>query len=124
MKFKKKMMNRMIDKMTFEEKESMMDEMMEKFMDSLNSEQKQKLMMNMMPKMMQGMMGSTTGGGTTGMPMMGMMRMMMGGNSAPGEGDEPEFAPWEMCKKMMESIKSQDTIREVVKNGKILRYAG
>jgi hypothetical protein len=104
LEFKKKMMNRMIDKMTFEEKESMMEEMMNKFMDSLNPEQKQSMMMNMMPKMMQGMMGSMAGEGNTGMPMMGMMMKIMGGNSAPGEGDEPEFAPWDMCKKMMESI--------------------
>jgi hypothetical protein len=99
---KEKMMHRMIDKMSFEEKKMMMESMMEKFMDSLSPEEKKAMMMKMMPGMMQGMMGDVSEEG--GSPMMGMMRMMMGRESPESDGDESGSSPMDMCKKMMESI--------------------
>lgn len=64
------MMDRMMEKMSKEEKREMMDSMMEKFFADMTPEEKGEMMMGMMPKMMSGMMES--------------MSSMMGG----GAGDE------------------------------------
>ena len=91
MTFKESMMDRMMDKMTKEEKAEMMDKMMVKFFEGFTPEEKQDLMLKMMPKMMQGVDLSQM------MPqmMMSMMGGMMGGAMGGGMmggaagGDEP-----------------------------------
>ncbi|MCK5561118.1 MAG: hypothetical protein KAJ51_11010 [Thermoplasmata archaeon] len=106
MGLKDKMMERMIDKMSKEEKQEMMDKMMDRFFASMtkaerkemmatmmpkmmdnmfkgmSSAEKQELMMAMMPQMMGMMFGGAGGGGSTS-PMAGMMEMMMGPAPAP-----------------------------------------
>lgn len=106
MGLKDKMMERMIDKMSKEEKQEMMDKMMDKFFSSMtkaerkemmktmmpkmmnnmfkdmSSADKQELMMTMMPQMMGMMFGGDGGGGSTS-PMASMMEMMMGPAPAP-----------------------------------------
>ncbi len=51
-------MDRMMNKMSREEKREMMDSMMEKFFSDMTAEEKREMMMGMMPKMMAGMMES------------------------------------------------------------------
>jgi len=75
MGLKDKMMDRMVENMSKEEKAEMMDKMMERFFADFTPEEKQQLMLKMMPKMMQGVDLSQM------MPqmMMAMMGGMMGG---------------------------------------------
>ncbi|HEB36652.1 hypothetical protein LCGC14_1226100 [marine sediment metagenome] len=71
-----KMMDRMMGKMSKEEKEGMMSKMMDKFFADMTVEDKQKMMEEMMPKMMEGV---------NMMEMMPKMMMnMMGGGEGPG----------------------------------------
>jgi deoxyhypusine synthase len=58
MSLKERMMDRMMNKMSKEEKREMMDSMMEKFLADMTPEEKREMMMGMMPKMMGGMMES------------------------------------------------------------------
>lgn len=83
-----KMMDRMMGKMSKEEKEDMMSKMMDKFFADMTAEDKQKMMEEMMPKMMEGvnmmemmpkMMMSMMGGGEGQGGMTGMMSKMMEG---------------------------------------------
>lgn len=104
------MMDRMLEKMTKEEKVEMMESMMGKFFEGFTPVEKQDLMLKIMPKMMEGM------DLTQMMPM--MMFQMMGGmregegatmNGAVEDthqiiGDKP-FKPWKMCEKMVGGMK-------------------
>lgn len=107
MGLKDKMMERMIDKMSKEEKQEMMDKMMDRFFASMTKAERKKMMATMMPKMMDNMfkdmsradkqefmmtmmpqmMGMMFGGAGAGAggtsPMAGMMEMMMGPAPAP-----------------------------------------
>ncbi len=83
-----KMMDRMMGKMSKEEKEDMMSKVMDKFFADMTVEDKQKMMEEMMPKMMEGvnmmemmpkMMMSMMGGGEGQGGIMGMMSKMMEG---------------------------------------------
>jgi len=100
MGFKEKMMGNMMDKMSIEEKKSMMNEMMGQFMGSMSAEEKQELMQEMMPKMMQEMMGGNGGG------MMNMMSMMMGRQQSEvnAESESGGWNPMDMCRNMMTSM--------------------
>ncbi len=77
------MMENMMNRMSKEEKEAMMDKMMCKFFEGMTREDKQRMMQEMMPRMMEGMTmmdmmsGMIAGDGNEGM--MGMMSGMMGG---------------------------------------------
>jgi len=120
MGIKDKMMDRMMSKMTAEEKKEMMNNMMDKFFDDMTKEEKQEMMKDMMPKMMEKMMGGEGGGNPMmgmmkgmmggeggGSPMMGMMKGMMGGDK---DGKGGGFNPMDMCKKMMSSISQSSEI--------------
>ncbi len=72
-----KMMDRMMGKMSKEEKEGMMSKMMDKFFADMTVEDKQKMMEEMMPKMMEGVNMMEM------MPKM-MMNMMGGGEGLGG----------------------------------------
>lgn len=116
MGFQEKMMDKMFEKMSPQEKKEMMNTMMDKFFSSIPDEEKQQMMTEMMQKMMQ----SGTKSGRN--PMMDMMSMMMGrhqaGEGAPwmkmtgkaksGRKESMGFSPWEMCQKMMSSFSSSD----------------
>lgn len=103
MNLKEKMMERMMGKMSAEEKKEMMNAMMEKFFGSMTAEEKREMMQEMMPKMMARMMGGDPGDGGGPMAgMMGMMRSMM----CAGDHGEEGFNPMEMCKRMMSAISS------------------
>lgn len=95
MGMKEKIMENMMDKMSFADKKEMMNGMMEKFFAGMTEEDKKELMKEMMGKMLGGMMG---GGSESKManPMMNMMGMMMGNKDG-----EAGFNPMDMCKKMM-----------------------
>lgn len=88
MSFMERIMGAMMERMSPEDKEAMMDNMMEKFIAGITPEERQKMMaemmpkmmedvnmMDMMPKMMMGMMSE--GGAAGGMP--GMMKCGSGG---------------------------------------------
>ncbi|UCE20905.1 MAG: hypothetical protein JSV46_01340 [Candidatus Aminicenantes bacterium] len=112
MGFQDKMMDKMFEKMSPQEKKEMMNTMMDKFFSSMSDEEKQQ----MMSEMMQKMMGSGTKGGQN--PMMDMMSMMMGrhqggegppwmkmtGKTKQGKKESTGFSPWEMCQRMMSSF--------------------
>lgn len=106
MGLKDAMMERMIDKMSKEEKQEMMDKMMNKFFSSMTKEERKEMMATMMPKMMDNMfkdmtaqdkqefmmtmmpqmMGMMFGGGGEGRsPMAGMMAGMMGAAAEPAK---------------------------------------
>lgn len=104
------MMDRMLEKMTKEEKVEMMESMMGKFFEGFTPDEKQGLMLKMMPKMMKGMDLSQI------MPI--MMSQMMGdmreGEGAPMSGivedthqttEDKPFKPWKMCEKMVSGMK-------------------
>jgi hypothetical protein len=110
--FQDKMMDKMFEKMSSQEKKEMMNTMMDKFFSGMPDEEKQQMMSEMMQKMMQdGTKGSQN-------PMMDMMSMMMGrhqgeegppwmkmtGKTKQGRKDSTGFSPWEMCQKMMSSF--------------------
>jgi hypothetical protein len=76
-KMMEKMMGRMLDGMSTEEKQEMMRSMMKEFMGTMSTEEKQGLMAKMMPEMMSVMMGGE------GMPMMEMMSKCMSGDFRP-----------------------------------------
>ncbi|MFC2058749.1 hypothetical protein ACFLTS_03780 [Chloroflexota bacterium] len=96
-----RMMGFMTERMSKEDKESMMGKMMEKFFAGMTVEDKQKMMMEMMPKMMEGvnlmdimpqmMMGMMGGGGEKGSDKMGMMSRMMGGRQETSAGMMPNM---------------------------------
>lgn len=112
MGFQDKMMDKMFEKMSPEEKKEMMNTMMEKFFSSMPDEEKQQMMSEMMQKMMQ----SGTKSGRN--PMMDIMSMMMGkhqggerppwmkmtGKTKRGRKEGMGFSPWEMCCEMMSSF--------------------
>jgi hypothetical protein len=88
------MMETMMNRMSKEDKEAMMDKMMAKFCEGMTGEDKQKMMQEMMPRMMEGvtmmdMMSGMMGSGEQG-GMMGMMSGMLGGD-CPG-GTMPPMA--------------------------------
>jgi predicted HTH transcriptional regulator len=83
MGFKEKMMG----KMSAEEKSDMMEKMMDQFFGNMTVEEKQEMMNNMMPKMM----GQMMGGGS-------FMSRMMQDHDGNGE------SPMSMCHKMMSNI--------------------
>jgi len=85
-----KMMDRMMGKMSKEEKEDMMSKMMDKFFVDMTAEDKQKMMEDMMPKMMEGI------------NMMDMMPKMMMSMMGGGEGQGG------MMSKMMEGGKEKE----------------
>jgi hypothetical protein len=106
MGIKDAMMERMIDKMSKEEKQEMMEKMMDKFFSSMTKEEKKEMMNTMMPKMMDNMfkdmsaqdkqelmmgmmpqmMSMMFGGGGEGRsPMAGMMAGMMGAAAEPAK---------------------------------------
>lgn len=95
MSIMQRMMDLMMERMSKEDKESMMDSMMEKFFADITPEEKQHMMAEMMPKMMEGMnmaemmpkmmMGMMSEAGGDGRPgMEGTMGKMMGGGSGHG----------------------------------------
>lgn len=105
MSIMERMMGLMMERMSKEDKESMMDSMMEKFFADITPEEKQHMMAEMMPKMMEGMsmaemmpkmmMGMMSGAGGDGQAgMEGTMGKMMGGGSGHGMQEM-------MLKKMM-----------------------
>jgi len=116
MGFQDKMMDKMFEKMSPQEKKEMMNTMMDKFFSSMPDEEKQKMMSEMMQKMMQ----SGTKSGRN--PMMDMMSMMMGrhqggegppwmkmtGKTKRGKKEAMGFSPWGMCQKMMSSFPQSD----------------
>jgi hypothetical protein len=73
------MMERMMGRMSKDDKAEMMDKMMAGFFEGMTKEEKQKMMQDMMPKMMEGM------------TMMDMMKGMMGGGQE-GQDDMMGFA--------------------------------
>ena len=101
------MMNFMVERMSKEDKESMM----EKFFADITPEENQKMMADMMPKMMEGMnmadmmpkmmMGMMSGGGKDGesLGMQGMMADMMQGC---GSQQMPEMMLGKMMPKCIE----------------------
>ncbi len=104
-------MGLMMERMSKEDKETMMDSMMEKFFADITPEEKEKMMaemmpkmmegmnmMDMMPKMMTGMMSGCCGEGSG--EMQGMMGKMMQGGSGQ---DMPEmmFKMMPNCIEMM-----------------------
>ncbi|MDA3851566.1 MAG: hypothetical protein PF447_09865 [Spirochaetaceae bacterium] len=99
---KENMMNRMMDNMSSEEKQEMMDSMMGKFFDGVSEEEKSSMMKGMMGKMM----------GSSGMG--SMMSMMM------GKGDDKGESPMNMCRKMMEGINQA----QVQASLRLLSYEG
>ena len=112
MGFKEKMMDRMMGKMSKEEKQNMMDKMMENFFADMTAEDKQKMMATMMPKMMEGdnmmemmpmMMMSGMGGGKGGGGKKGMMSKMMGEGEKKEKPAMPQMMEemMPMCIKMM-----------------------
>jgi len=116
MGFQDKMMDKMFEKMSSEEKKEMMITMMDKFFSGISDEEKQQMMSEMIQKMMQ---GGTKGGRN---PMMDMMSMMMGrhqggegppwmkmtGKTKQGRKNSMSFSPWDMCQKMMSSFTQSD----------------
>jgi hypothetical protein len=116
MGFQDKMIDKMFEKMSPQEKKEMMNTMMNKFFSSMPDEEKQQ----MMSEMMQKMIGSGTKSGRN--PMMDMMSMMMGrhqGGEGPpwmkmtrktkqGRKESTGFSPWEMCCEMMSSFPQSD----------------
>jgi len=111
-----KIIEKMMGKMTPEEKEKMMEKMMEKFFGNISKEEKQKIMEKMMSKMMESMdmsemmskMMTKMMEAKSGMPsmMMQMMKNMMGGEKEgakkehppmPGMEKREDFKPWECC---------------------------
>ena len=95
------MMGTMMNRMSQEDKASMMDKMMAKFFEGMTKEDKQKMMQEMMPKMMEGMtmmdMMSGMMGGGEHEGMTGMMSGMVGGDCQ--EGAMPLMS--QMMEKMM-----------------------
>ncbi|MBM4248946.1 MAG: hypothetical protein FJ149_05855 [Euryarchaeota archaeon] len=112
-------MDRMLDRMSPEERKGMMNSMMDKFFERLTPEEKKELLNSMMPRMMDKMLEGTTAEDRLGM-MMTMMPTMMsrmfgggeGGAGAPfdmpalfggtgresdGSGARGDFRPWECC---------------------------
>jgi len=91
MSIMERMMGLMMERMSKEDKETMMDSMMGKFFADITPEEKQKMMAEMMPKMMEGMnmmemmpkmMGMMcVDGGDGSSGMQGMMGKMMGSGS-------------------------------------------
>ncbi len=125
MGMKDKMMERMIDKMSKEEKAEMMESMMDRFFEDFTPEEKQELMVRMMPRMMEGIDMSQM------MPAMmaQMMGGMMGGQMADDGGDEATpfremmtgegtgggFRPPDMCRRMVEGMQEMvDTNRAIL----------
>ncbi len=98
MGLKDRMMERMIDKMSKEERHEMMDKMMDKFVSSMTKDERKELMMTMMPKMMDNMFKGMTAHERQEL-MMGMMPQMMGmmfGGGAGGTGTNPMAGMMEM----------------------------
>jgi hypothetical protein len=89
MGIKEKLMEKMMDGMSGEEKKHMMSAMAENFFSGMTEDEKKEMMQSMMSKMM--------GGGGS---MMNMMGMMMGNKEPDGKG----FNPMDMCQKMMGSF--------------------
>jgi hypothetical protein len=96
------MMERVMGKMSNEEKQNMMEKMMEKFFADMTPEDKQKMMegvnmIEVMPRMMMSMMGG--GKGESGM--MEMMSQMMGG----GKKGEMSMMPQMMTEMMPQCLR-------------------
>ncbi len=112
-------MDRMMNKMSPDEKKGMMNAMMDKFFESMTGKEKKEMMNTMMPKMMDKMFEGMSGEdklGLMGMMMPRMMAQMFGGREgeakammpvpACGPGTEDgraapglnaDFRPWECC---------------------------
>ena len=125
MGFKDKMMDRIMGKMSKEEKEQMMDKMMKEFFADMTAEDKKKMMMEMMPQMMEGinmremmpqmMMGMMSSGkgeggikdrmgrGKNKEGMMGMMPQMMHEMMGDMDSEEMMKTMHEMMPRMMEN---------------------
>lgn len=87
MSIMERMMGTMMERMSPEDKEAMMDSMMEKFFADITPEEKQKMMTDMMPKMMEGMDMSEM------MPRM-MMSMMSGGQESGSSDMQGMMGNW------------------------------
>ena len=123
MGFKEKMMERMIDKMSKEEKLEMMDKMMEKFFSGLSKSDRKELMKSMMPKMMENMFKGMSAQERQEI-MMAMMPQMMGqmfGGGAEGGGGSGPMGG--MMEVMMGPTPSPKKSIKKTKNGKTLKVA-
>lgn len=109
---KDQMMNRMVDKMSKEEKAEMMESMMSKFFEDFTPEEKQDLVMKMMPMMMENMDLSQMMGGM----MRGEEFQMSGAmESTSRTSDGEDFPPWKMCEKMVGGMREMvDTNKAIL----------
>jgi hypothetical protein len=118
MGMKEMMMERMIDNMSPEEKQKMMNQMMDKFFSSMTPEEKKDLMREMMPRMMENMFKDMDSKDKremmmTMMPV--MMEKIMGGMFSQGEKGKTNMKNMMNCCQQMMDEGDSETCKDMMK---------